>query len=118
MKYTAVVTSIGDSVLQFLQIRNSIIIFDKDVPYAYENMVVSHTKNHLNENIVIGDTLCIGNMKYNVLDVGNCANDTLRQNGHCTIVFNQGCPVEMPGQIAVEGQALPRIMIGDIISFE
>ena len=45
MKYEAKVTAIGESVLSFMKIRNSIIIFDNDVPYAYENMVVSHTKS-------------------------------------------------------------------------
>lgn len=53
----ASVTAIGDSVLSFIKVRGSIIIFDKDVPYAYENMVVSHTKGTLKEDIVPGDKL-------------------------------------------------------------
>ena len=53
----ASVTAIGDSVLSFIKVRGSMIIFDKDVPYAYENMVVSHTKGTLKEDIVPGDKL-------------------------------------------------------------
>ena len=44
MKYRVTLTAIGDFALQLLQTRGSMIIFDKDVPYAYANMVVSHTR--------------------------------------------------------------------------
>ena len=44
MKYEVTVTGIGDFVLPFMQTRESVILFNKDVPYEYENMVVSHTK--------------------------------------------------------------------------
>ena len=39
MKYEAKITSIGESVLTFMKVRNSLILFNNDVPYAYENMV-------------------------------------------------------------------------------
>ena len=35
MKYDVTITGIGDFSLQLLQLRESMIIFDKDVPYEY-----------------------------------------------------------------------------------
>lgn len=117
MKYEAKVTAIGESVLSFMKIRNSIIIFDNDVPYAYENMVVSHTKSTLTQPIEVGDKLLIADEEYQVSDVGSEANQTLKEHGHCTLVFGVGIKAEMPGQIALEGKKVPRIMIGDMIRF-
>ena len=43
---------------------------------------------------------------------------TLREHGHCTIVFTGKDTVEQPGQIMVKGDGVPRFMVGDIIRFE
>ena len=43
---------------------------------------------------------------------------TLRENGHCTIVFTGMDAVEQPGQIMVKGDGVPRFMVGDVIRFE
>lgn len=116
MKYKATVTAIGDSVLSFIKVRGSIILFDKDVPYAYENMVVSHTKGMLKEDIIPGDKLILADWEYTVTDVGSEANKTLREHGHCTLVFGDHKKAEMPGQITLQGPA-PRLMVGDSILF-
>ena len=54
MKYEVTITGIGDFVLPFMRTRESVIIFDKDVPYEYENMVVAHTKAEVKADIVVG----------------------------------------------------------------
>lgn len=116
MKYEATVTALGDSVLSFMKIRDSLILFDKDVPPAYENMVVSHTKGKLTEDIVPGDRLIIADREYTVSDVGEAANQTIREHGHVTLVFGRK-KAEMPGQITLEQSNAPRVMIGDNIIF-
>ena len=50
--------------------------------------------------------------------VGDEAMKTLRANGHCTIVFTGKDAVELPGQIMVKGDGVPRFMVGDVIRFE
>ena len=112
MKYEVTVTGIGDFVLPFMRTRESVIIFDKDVPYEYENMVVAHTKAEVKADIVVGDR------SYTVTAVGDEAMKTLREHGHCTIVFTGKDAVEQPGQIMVKGDGVPRFMVGDIIRFE
>ncbi len=53
-----------------------------------------------------------------VTAVGDEAMKTLRENGHCTIVFTGKDAVEQPGQIMVKGDGVPRFMVGDVIRFE
>ena len=60
-------------------------------------------------------TLTIGKQKYKVVRVGENANDTIRESGHCTVIFN--AKGSMPGQIEVEGSAVPSLMQGAKISF-
>ena len=117
MKYEATVTAIGEFVLPFMRTRESVILFNKDVPYEYENMVVAHTKAEVSADIVPGDTLTLADRSYTVTAVGDEAMKTLRENGHCTIVFTGKETAEMPGQIMVKGDGVPRFMVGDVIRF-
>lgn len=117
VKYEVTVTAIGDFVLPFMQTRESVILFNKDVPYEYENMVVAHTKAKLAADIVPGDTVSLADRSYTVTAVGDEAMQTLRENGHCTIVFTGKDTVEQPGQIMVKGDGVPRFMVGDVIRF-
>ena len=118
MKYEAKITSIGESVLTFMKVRNSLILFNNDVPYAYENMVVSHTKGTLTQPIEGRRHAGYCRRSYRVNDVGAEANQTLKEHGHCTLIFGIGQKAEMPGQIALEGEKVPRIMVGDTITFQ
>lgn len=117
MKYEVTVTGIGDYVLPFMQTRAAVILFNKDVPYEYENMVVSHTKGEVLADIVPGDKMQIADRSYTVTAVGQAAMQGLREKGHCTIVFTGAAEAEMPGQIMVQGEGAPRIMVGDTILF-
>jgi glucitol/sorbitol PTS system EIIA component len=118
MKYEVTITNIGDFALQLLKMRDSMVIFDKDVPYQYMDMVVAHTKATFKEDVVVGDKLVMAGLEYTVTAVGEDAMKTLKDKGHCTLVFNGKETVEQPGQIALKGSAMPRVMVGDTIRFE
>ena len=112
MKYHVTFTAIGDFALQLLQTRGNLIIFDKDVPYSYENMVVSHTKDTLSEDVREG-----AERSYKVARVGADANANLRAHGHVTLHFENedtGADVQ-PGEIHLIGTGFPRIMTGDTL---
>lgn len=115
MKYKVTVTAIGDFALQLMQVQGSIIIFDKDVPYAYANMVVSHTKGEVKEDPAIGDQVIVADREYKIIDIGEEAIQNLRERGHVTLVFNDSKKAEMPGQIVLGGDKVPRVMVGDTI---
>ena len=117
MKYQVTLTAIGDFALQLLQTRGNLIIFDKDVPYSYENVVVSHTKGKLNEDVQEGDTLVIAEREYQIARVGANANANLRAHGHVTLHFEQEDLEEdvQPGEILVIGRGVPRIVVNDTL---
>mgnify|MGYP000049019099 CR=1 FL=1 len=72
-------------------------------------MVIEHTPGKLEEDIKKGDKLLMGGVKYTVEKVGDAANDNIRDEGHCTIVFN--ATGSMPGQIIVKGPAQRRSLL-------
>ena len=117
MKYSVTCTAIGDFALQLLQTRGNLIIFDKDVPYSYENVVVSHTKGTLTEDVREGDRVVIAERSYTAARIGANANANLRAHGHVTLHFeteDTGTDVQ-PGEILLIGAGLPRIMVGDTL---
>ncbi len=118
MKYDVTITGIGDFTLQLLQLRESMIIFDKDVPYEYIDMVISHTKGEIHGDIAVGDTVVIAEREYKITAIGDTALKDLGEHGHCTFIFNGSGIVEQPGQIALSGRGIPRVMVGDKITFE
>ena len=91
------------------------ILLDDGTHPNLAEMVVEHTPGELKEDISVGDTLTVGKQKYKVTRVGENANDTIRENGHCTLLFNT--TGSMPGQIEVEGGSVPSLMQGLTFSF-
>ena len=117
MKYEVSITAIGSLAGNFLENSNSVIILDEGARPSLSEMVVEHTQADLKEDIKAGDTLIMGNKKkFKVVTVGDTANENLRKEGHCTLVFND--EGSMPGQIVVKGAGVPRLLVGDTIVFE
>ena len=115
MKYEVSITAVGNLARTFLENNNSIIILDEGVRPNLADMVVEHTVSDLKADIAVGDKLKIGNTDFKVISVGDVANDTLREEGHCTVVVN--AEGSMPGQIIVKGPVPPRLQVGDKIQF-
>ena len=57
----------------------------------------------------------MGGIKYTIEKVGDAVNENLREEGHCTLVFN--AEGSMPGQIILKGPALPVLTVGAHITF-
>ena len=115
MKYEVSITAVGNLARTFLENNNSIIILDEGVRPNLADMVVEHTVSDLKADIAVDDKLKIGNTDFKVVSVGDVANDTIREEGHCTIVVN--AEGSMPGQIIVKGPVPPRLNVGDKIKF-
>ena len=112
VKYSVTFTAIGDFALQLLRTRGSLIIFDKGVPLAYENMVLTHTKGDLAEDVTPGDTVLVAEREYS-----SDANKNLREHGHVTLRFAENDDGEelQPGDVLLMGERFPRIMVGDLL---
>lgn len=115
VKYEVSVTAIGKLARKFLESNSSVILLDEGAHPNLAEMVIEHTPGDLAADIAAGDTLTIGKQKYKVVRVGENANDTIRESGHCTVIFN--AKGSMPGQIEVEGSVVPSLMQGVKISF-
>ncbi len=115
VKYEITSTAIGKLARKFLETNSSVILLDDGTHPNLAEMVVEHTPGELKEDISVGDTLTVGKQKYKVTRVGENANDTIRENGHCTLLFNT--TGSMPGQIEVEGGSVPSLMQGLTFSF-
>ncbi|MBR2214848.1 MAG: PTS glucitol/sorbitol transporter subunit IIA [Selenomonadaceae bacterium] len=115
IKYDVAVTAIGNLARTFLENNSSIIILDEGIRPNLADMVVQHTHFDLQQDIVVGDKLTIGAAEFTVVSVGDVANDTIREEGHCTLVFN--AEGSMPGQILLKGPMLPVLQTGSHIVF-
>ncbi len=115
IKYEAAITAVGNLARTFLENNSSIIILDEGVRPNLSDMVVEHKQAELTADIAAGDMLKIGNTEFEVVSVGEVVNDTIREEGHCTIVVN--AEGSMPGQIIVKGAVPPRLHVGDTIQF-
>ena len=115
VKYESTITAVGKLAHEFLDNNNSVILLNEGIHPNLADMVVEHTVSELAADIEVGDKLKIGNTDFKVTKVGNVANKTIREEGHCTIVVN--ADGSMPGQIIVKGAMPPRLRIGDNIKF-
>ncbi len=118
MKYEAKITAMGGMVQELAEDGSLLILFNEDIQDTdLRDISVCHTIGKLNEDIVAGDVLTIGENKFDVTSVGNVALKTLKDLGHCTIKFDGDTKSNLSGEIHVRG-IVPDIKIGDIISFE
>ena len=115
IKYDVTVTAVGNLARTFLENNNSIIILDEGIRPNLADMVVQHTPCELKASIEKGDKLTVGAAEFTVISVGDVANDTIREEGHCTLVFN--AEGSMPGQIILKGPMLPILQSGSHIIF-
>ena len=115
VKYEVSVTAIGKLASKFLETNNSIILLDEETHPNLAEMVIEHTSSELKGTITVGDTLILGKQKYKITRVGENVNETIRENGHCTLLFN--AKGSMPGQIEVEGTTAPSLSQGLKFSF-
>lgn len=115
IKYDVTITSIGKLARTFLENNNSTILLDEGIRPNLADMVIEHTPGELAEDIKVGDQLLMGGLKYSVEKVGDDVNDNIREEGHCTVIFNgEG---SMPGQIIVKGPSTPILSNGAHITF-
>jgi PTS system glucitol/sorbitol-specific IIA component len=115
IKYDVAITSIGNLARTFLTNNNSAILLDEGIRPNLSDMVLEHTPGKLEEDIKKGDKLLMGGIKYTIEKVGDDVNQNLREEGHCTLVFN--AEGSMPGQIILKGPALPVLTVGAHITF-
>lgn len=115
MEYKVTVTEVGSLVKELAKETNCLIIYNDDIKDKdLRDISITHTKSKLDENLKVGQILIIGNEKFKITSVGDVAQKTLREIGHCTIKFDGDNKVNLPGEMHVEGD-IPEVKVGDTI---
>lgn len=110
-KYKARVTAIGPLVSEFLDF-NIIVLFGQNAPEELAEFSILHDGQTLHAPLVVGDTVHVGETSFQVLAVGEVANDNLANLGHLVLKINGEHEIEMPGDVCVEIKPLPEIVVG------
>lgn len=116
MKYQSKITGIGDLAFELLEESGGLIIFNENAPEELAEVSFLHTIAEFEEEIQVGDTLELGDQMYTVTAVGEEAFHTLKELGHCTLRFSGQNAVNLPGQIELRGNGVPKLKIGDMIT--
>jgi len=114
MKYEVQIVKLGEMVEEFLD-NGTMIIFDDNAPPELAEISVLHTAGTLEEEVVVGDHVKIGDMEYMVTAVGWEVNKTLKELGHCTLKFSGLDKEGLPGEICLEQKEKPNVEIGQKI---
>ena len=115
MSYEVVVTEVGALVEELAGETNSLIIYNEDIKDKdLREISICHTKCDLESHVLVGQTLSIGECDFEITAVGDVAQKTLRELGHCTIKFDGEDKVNLPGELHVKGK-LPKVKDGDKI---
>ncbi|WP_273124249.1 PTS glucitol/sorbitol transporter subunit IIA [Bacillus weihaiensis] len=115
-KYQSKITEIGADVKTFLS-EGMMIIFNSTAPADLKTIAVVHEIAELQQDVVAGDYLEINGEKYEILFVGDKVNETLKDLGHCTIMFNGETTADLPGTMTVEKKTLPTLKIDSELKF-
>lgn len=112
-KYEVTITAIGNLARTFLMNNQSVILLDEGIRPNLSEMVVEHTGGELKGEIKKGDKVKIGIAEYTVVTVGDDVNQNIKEEGHCTLVFN--AEGTMPGQLILKGKGQPILSLGQKI---
>lgn len=114
IKYQSVVTFIGPMVDEFLS-SGILVLFGEQAPEELRDFAIIHDGKDLLEPVTAGDKVEIGGTPFQILAVGEVANDNLANLGHLVLKFNGEPTVEMPGDVCLEAMTIPPVKIGDVL---
>jgi PTS system glucitol/sorbitol-specific IIA component len=114
IKLRSTVVGIGDSVEEFRAAR-VLVFFNAGAPDELAEFSVLHEATVNLANVASGDSLRLGAETFDVLAVGEVANQNLANLGHLVVKADGRTEPEMLGDVCVEARDLPRLAVGDEI---
>lgn len=108
------VTSIGEGVEEF-RAAGILVFFADGAPEELAEFSILHSADINLATVAPGDTLRLGAISFDVLAVGDVANQNLANLGHLVVKANGRTEAEMLGDVCVEAKALPSLVVGDDI---
>ena len=114
IRYESSVLSIGSMVEQFLGMK-MLIIFGEGAPEELHDICVIHRPETRTGGVQAGDRLVLGDEEFDILAVGDVADQNLRALGHVSFKANGLDTAPLPGDICLEEVDLPLLKIGSRI---
>jgi len=112
MDFLTTITGFGDLYEEFLE-EKMVIVFNDGAPPELAELAMTHTRADMQQPIKVGDEVVFGAKTFTVTAVGEEANSTLRDLGHCSFMFNGLPEAELPGQVELAGDGVPEVAVGD-----
>lgn len=113
-KLSVVVSAVGPLVQEFMA-AGVLVFFGPNAPDELREFAILHTGGVLNGEVEVGDQLYIDHRAFQILAVGEVANQNIRNLGHFVVKFNSRDTPEMPGDICAEARPLPPIHPGSTV---
>lgn len=116
VKYETTVIGLGEIVQEFIN-DGILVFFGKQAPEELqEAAVVTEHESQPTAPVVPGDTVHIGEHAFEILAVGEVANENLKNLGHLVVKFNGLGEPEMKGDVCVPEMEIPEVTPGMKIS--
>jgi glucitol/sorbitol PTS system EIIA component len=114
VKLRSTVVAIGEHVEEFRQ-AGILVFFQAGAPDELAEFSILHEASINLATVAPGDTLRMGAALYDVLAVGDVANENLANLGHLVVKANGLTEPEMLGDVCIEAKPLVAVQIGDEI---
>ena len=114
LKLRSRVVSIGDAVEEFRS-AGVLVFFQEGAPDELAEFSVLHAATINLATVAPGDSLRLGAETFDVLAVGDVANENLANLGHLVVKANGRTELEMLGDVCVDAKPLPHLNVGDEI---
>jgi PTS system glucitol/sorbitol-specific IIA component len=114
VKLRSTVVAVGDSVEEFRAAR-VLVFFNAGAPEELAEFSVLHVAAVNKANVARGDSVRLGGETFEVLAVGEVANQNLANLGHLVVKADGRTEPEMLGDVCVEARELPHLAVGDQI---
>ena len=115
LKYRSRVVAVGDLVDDFVA-QDILVFFRAGAPDELAEFSILHEPLTDQARVEPGDQLRLGDEPYDVLAVGDVANDNFASLGHLVVKANGRSEPEMLGDVCVETKPLVRLAVGDEFS--
>ena len=115
LKYRSRVVAVGPFVDDFID-QQVLVFFQAGSPEELAEISVLHEALTPPATVAPGDQLRLGAEPYDVLAVGDVANENFANLGHLDVKANGLTEPEMPGDVCVENKPLVRLVPGDEFS--
>lgn len=108
------VVAIGSGVEEF-RVARILVFFGSGAPEELAEFSILHEPSVNLATVAPGDSVRLGAETFDVLAVGDVANQNLANLGHLVLKANGLTEPEMLGDVCVEAKPLPRLNVGDQI---